>query len=110
MTKEILDVVNEIKSDVKDVHSEVDEVKEKVHKIETIVIKNTDSLEIHIKRTNALEDMVKPLYEESIKEKAVKEFKKYQKNEFINKLKVPATLISILIGVGTLIAWIMGAF
>ncbi len=109
-TKEILEAVGEVKSDIKDLDSQVLDVKEKVHEIEKVVIKNTESLDTHIKRTDTLESILIPLRDQNLQEKAVEEYKKQARMEFIQKLKVPGMILGLLISAGTVLAWVLGAF
>lgn len=71
------------------------------------VSKNTIDLSHHIRRTDALQEMVEPLYKNWIANKAVSEFKKEQRAELLYKLKLPSYIIAAIVAIGTAITFLM---
>lgn len=94
--KEMLESIRDIRKDQTSQSQEISDIK-------VTLVKNTQSLEEHTKRTEVLEQMVLPIHEERLKKigrdeyKAkMKEERKERRQELLIKLKWPATIITLL--------------
>lgn len=88
--------VGEIKTDIKD-------IKEKIHSIDITMVENTLSLKEHMAQTEILREMVLPLHKDSIRVKAVKEYKEKHRQELFDKLKVPTFIVSVIAAIATVL-------
>jgi len=108
--KQIHDGIIEVKQDISYVKEETNSIKDKVHNVEVVLARNTESLETHVRRTDLLEDMIKPLHEERLKALAIKEYRQQSRADLLYKLKLPVMLVAALGAISTVVAWIVGVF
>ena len=92
----------------------LEKVEEDIGDIKVSVAKNTADLEHHIKRTDDLQVMVEglnnivnPLYQDSISKKAVDNFKKKQREDLVFRLKLPGYVLAALAALATFLTWLV---
>ena len=76
--------------------------------IKVTMAKNTASLEEHMRRTENIEEKLAPVYENYIKESAVKEYKEAFKVKTVQYLKLPALIVAAITAIVTLISYLKG--
>jgi hypothetical protein len=93
--------------DLDPIHSRIKDVEDLVVEVRDLTIENNKDLKYHIKRTDDLQDMITPMYQEFIGRKAIEKFKKEQKSELLYKLKLPVLIVSALAAIGGALTWLM---
>lgn len=106
--KMLLESVTDTKEGIKEVRAQQKDHAEKTQKIELTLAKVCESIEYHIKRTDLLEEMVEPIHEKRVKDEAVKEFKKKQREDLMYKLKLPVAVVAAIGALGYLAKLLMG--
>lgn len=100
--------------------NKLEKVEGDISDIKITLVKNTADMERHISRTDGLQDIVQdlnqivqPMYEAFISQKAVEDYKrkaeeekKTKREELIYKLKLPGYIVAALAAIGTILAWI----
>lgn len=93
--------------DLDPIHSRLKEVEDLILEVRDLTLENTKDLKYHIKRTDDLQDMITPIYQEYIGRKAVDKFKKEQKSDLMYKLKLPVVIVAALGAIGAVLSWFM---
>ena len=93
--------------DLDPIHSRIKDVEDLVVEVRDLTIENNKDLKYHIKRTDDLQDMITPMYQEYIGRKAIDKFKKEQKSDLLYKLKLPVVIVSALAAIGGALTWLM---
>lgn len=84
----------------------IEDVKSDITDMKITLIRNTESLEHHVRRTDELQDIVLPVYKDFMARQAVNEYKEAKQKAFLYKLKLPAAIIAAISAIGTIVAWI----
>ena len=94
--------------------NKVEKIEDEVGDIKVAVTKNTADLAYHIKRTDDLQvvvenfsNLISPLHEAHVANKAVDEFKKKQREDLLYKLKIPGAIVSALAAIGVILTWLL---
>ncbi len=97
----LADNVQEIKQDVKD-------LAEKFSLMETTLVRLTDSVEHHVARTDELQAMVLPLYQDKLKKEAIKEYKASRRRVWMNRLKIPGAIVAAATATAAILKFLLG--
>lgn len=99
------DVTHEL---VLEIYKVTTDTNDKLSHMDKTLALNTQALEEHMRRTDILEGMIQPVYQERLAKAAVEEYKKEQRSDLLFKLKLPAYIVAAVTATATLIAWLKG--
>lgn len=85
--------------------TKIDEIRKDMTEVKVTLARNTESLEHHVARTDQLQEMVTPVYQDFIAKKAVKEYKEEWRKDFVYKLKLPGYILAAMASAGAIWAW-----
>jgi hypothetical protein len=92
--------------------SKLEKVEDNIDNIKITLVENTKDMKYHIKRTDDLqlivEDLhtiVKPVYEEFIAKKAIKEYEKNRREQLVYRLKLPGYIVGAFVSIGSIFAY-----
>ncbi len=90
------------------IHSRLTNIESTLVEVRDLTIENNIDLRYHIKRTDELQEMISPMYKERLETLAVKKYKAERRRELLQKIKIPAAILSLIIAMYTVFSLLKG--